>query len=254
MLGANATKEAAAASAEAMLTANRENIEFSKWLYGDQKEQAKPWYDAGSDAIAQLAANIKSGAYSMDTSLIDQKQFTPERFTGEVDLQSDPSYQFRLSEGLKAVNNNASATGSVQSGAQAKALNNYAQDSASKEYQAAFERAYNTNATNNTNALNATNVNNAANLNTWNALSSNNAQNYNYLKGVSDSGLSANGAISNAANTMASSVGNSITNTGNALADMYNRQGQATADMYSGIATSVNSAAENAMLARYLKY
>lgn len=53
---------------------------------------------------------------------------------------SDPSYQFRLSEGLKALQNGAGAAGTLFGGNTIKAANNYAQDSASQEYQNAFNR------------------------------------------------------------------------------------------------------------------
>lgn len=56
------------------------------------------------------------------------------------DFQADPGYQFRMNEGLKALQNSASARGGLGSGATMKALTNYGQDSASQEYQKAYDR------------------------------------------------------------------------------------------------------------------
>jgi hypothetical protein len=55
--------------------------------------------------------------------------------------QDDPSYQFRLKEGQRALENSAAARGTLLSGATAKALQNYGQEAASQEYGNAFGRA-----------------------------------------------------------------------------------------------------------------
>lgn len=60
------------------------------------------------------------------------------------DFQADPGYQFRLSEGLKALDKQAAARGGLISGAALKAASGYAGQQASDEYQNAYNR-YNTN-------------------------------------------------------------------------------------------------------------
>lgn len=60
-----------------------------------------------------------------------------EKFTFN---QDDPSYQFRLQEGLKALEKSAAAKGGLLSGGALKATNNYAQNVASTEYGNAFNR------------------------------------------------------------------------------------------------------------------
>lgn len=62
-----------------------------------------------------------------------------ERFTPQ-DIYSDPSYQFRLDEGLKALRASRAATGMLQTGQGLKDITDYAQRSASQEYQGAYER------------------------------------------------------------------------------------------------------------------
>lgn len=57
------------------------------------------------------------------------------------DLFQDPSYQSRLNEGLQAIERSAAARGMLRSGNTLQDLNNYAQDYASREYQAATDRA-----------------------------------------------------------------------------------------------------------------
>jgi hypothetical protein len=62
-----------------------------------------------------------------------------EKYTGQ-DLYDDPSYQFRLDEGLKARENSAAARGMQLSGANLKGLDRYSQDYASQEFGAARNR------------------------------------------------------------------------------------------------------------------
>lgn len=55
-------------------------------------------------------------------------------------LSEDPGYQFRLSEGQKAVERSAASGGFLQSGNLGTALTKYGQDMATQEYQSAFDR------------------------------------------------------------------------------------------------------------------
>jgi hypothetical protein len=54
--------------------------------------------------------------------------------TGNLNIAQDPSYGFRLNQGLDAVQNRFAASGSPFSGAAARALSDYAQQAASQEY------------------------------------------------------------------------------------------------------------------------
>lgn len=87
--------------------------------YNVQKEDWKPWQAAGVKALAGL----------------EDPNFMK-------DFQGDPGYQFRLSEGEKAINNAASARGMGNSGATLKALTRFGQDFASNEYNNAYNRNY----------------------------------------------------------------------------------------------------------------
>lgn len=65
------------------------------------------------------------------------------KFTGNyapTQLDMDPSYQWRLSQGLKNLQASAAARGGLLTGQGAKDINDYAQGAASQEYQAAFDR------------------------------------------------------------------------------------------------------------------
>jgi hypothetical protein len=227
---ANAQKKASQTAADATVQANADNIAFQKWLYTDQKDQAAPWYNAGVDAITQLQKSIQDGTYNLD-------------------LSKDPSYQFRLKQGVDALDMSAASKGMLRSGAQEKAIEQYGQDLASQEYGNAFSRALQVNQTNNADELNAVQVNNASNLNALNLISGELNNEFNRTASVAGAGQTANNTVANAAQNMGAAVGQSTLNTGNALATNAINQGNATANLYSNLATTANTGVQN-----YLTY
>lgn len=74
------------------------------------------------------------------------RNFSAEDFT------ADPGYDFRLSEGMRGINNSAAARGGVLSGAALKAASKYNQNFASNEYSNVYNR-FQTNQTNQFNRL-----------------------------------------------------------------------------------------------------
>lgn len=123
LIGASASRSAAGTQADA---ANRAaDLQYEQ--FRQTREDQMPWLEAGRNALAKLGTG----------------------FTGKVDMTQDPGYQFRLSEGLKALDRQAAARGGLISGGALKAASRYGQDYASNEYQNAYNRAlsqYNTTA------------------------------------------------------------------------------------------------------------
>jgi hypothetical protein len=138
LLGANAANNAAQIQADAARQAN----ELAYKMYGEQKALQEPYRAAGVTAqnrlmdVLGLSGNTGAADYG-----IANKNFTPS------DLTTDPSYQFRLNEGLKALDRQAAARGGLISGGALKAAQDFGQQSASQEYQNAFNR-YQTNRSN----------------------------------------------------------------------------------------------------------
>lgn len=111
LLGASAAKSAAktqAASADRATELQRE-------MFNKQLELQQPWQEAGVNALAKM-----------------QK--------GVVSDYMDPSYQFRLGEGMKALDRQAAARGGLISGGALKAAQRYGQDYASQEFGNAYNR------------------------------------------------------------------------------------------------------------------
>jgi hypothetical protein len=105
-----------------------------------------------------------------------QKTFAPS------DLTLDPSYQFRLNQGLQALKASGAATGTLQTGQGLKDINDYAQGAASQEYQSAYDRFMN-----NQNTL------------------------YNRLSGIAGLGQNALGTVSGQGQAAAGAAGSNIT-------------------------------------------
>jgi len=89
----------------------------------------QPWITAGTDAVNRLAAGLAPGG----------EFATP---FSQTDWQQDPGYQFRLSEGLKALDRQMTSRGSLLSGGALKGTQRYAQELASQEFPNAFNRYY----------------------------------------------------------------------------------------------------------------
>ena len=94
------------------------------------------------EANAYLNPYADTGRESLAT-LSQLAQSPEERFNFQFN-QDDPSYQFRLGEGQKALERSAAARGTLLGGGTLKALTNYGQNAASQEYQSAFNRAKST--------------------------------------------------------------------------------------------------------------
>lgn len=123
-----------------------------------------------------------------------------------ADYEADPGYQFRLSEGMKALDRSAAARGGLLSGATLKGAQRFGQGLASDEYQNAFNR-YQTN---------------QGNI-------------YNRLAGISGVGQTATQALQQAGQSYGAGAGNlamsNAANQGNALL----AAGQARASAYQGL-------------------
>jgi hypothetical protein len=138
LLGASAAKDAAGTQAAATDRANQ----LAYQMYQEQKGLQEPYRAAGVTAqnrlMDLLGLSNNTGAAGYGSA---NKEFAPS------DLTTDPSYNFRLGEGLKALDRQAAMRGGLISGGAIKAAQEYGQQSASQEYQNAFNR-YQTNRSN----------------------------------------------------------------------------------------------------------
>lgn len=137
--GANKQAKAAQNAAKTQADAAEKASQIQKDMFDQVRSDLNPYRTAGSDALAQLMSGMGQDGQFMKT------------YSGQ-DIYDDPSYQFRVNQGNNAIQGSAAAQGGLLSGATLKALQNYGQESASQEYQNAYNR-FNADQTNQYNRL-----------------------------------------------------------------------------------------------------
>ena len=203
LLGSSASRSAGKAQAAAADRA----AELSQEQYFQTREDQTPWREAGVNALARQRQLMGLGE--------DQGTGGFGRYAqdfGMQDYQEDPGYRFRLSEGMKALGNQASARGGMISGQTMKGMQDYAQGSASQEFNNAFNR-YQTNRSNQLNPL----------------------------QSLSGGGQTATNLINTAGQNYANQAGQAYMGAGAARASAYMDAGDARASAYMGQANAISS-------------
>lgn len=136
VLGAYVTsqnaKSAANTESNAANSANATQIAINNQ---NQANEA-PWNASGQTALSQMASgDIVPGMSQNGIPINGDRGYNPL-------ASSDPGYQFRLNQGLNAVNASAAANGEAGGGATMKALSRYNQDYATNEYNNAYNQNY----------------------------------------------------------------------------------------------------------------
>ena len=143
--GATSSREAALIQA----AATEQALRLQKQLADEQVLRNAPTVQAGDTArnrmldLIGLSGRTGAAGYGSANQPFSMAGFDPNslmRNFGAADFQTDPGYNFRLSEGLKAIDRQAAARGGLISGAGLKAAGRYGQDVASQEYGNAFNR------------------------------------------------------------------------------------------------------------------
>ena len=99
------------------------DADLQRQMYYEGVARQQPWLEAGQIALNKLVPEATN-----------YQNFGMEQF------KQDPGYAFRMSEGMKALENSAAARGGLLSGATMKGIQRYGQDMASQEYMNAFNR------------------------------------------------------------------------------------------------------------------
>jgi hypothetical protein len=150
LLGSWMGSEAAKGAADTQSQSARDALGLQRQMYDDSVARSKPFYDTSVAANSKLSRLMGIGGNPIDV------------------MQEDPGYQFRKSEGMKAVDNSAAARGMSLSGGAMKAMQKYGQDYASNEYNNVYNRLSGTagggQVANNVNSLATNYGGNASNL------------------------------------------------------------------------------------------
>lgn len=118
VIGGVSQASAANKAANAQKSAAKDQIAYSEDTRDMILERLDPFYESGVGAQNALASLYGLGE-------------APEGFTG---FEASPGYQFRMQEGVNALEGSAAARGGLFSGNTARAITDYGQNVASNEY------------------------------------------------------------------------------------------------------------------------
>lgn len=125
---AKISSDAAKKSAKATESAVQSSNDTQERIYQQQRADQEPWRVIGQQALEQMGKLYGFSSTGQKTTP-DMSSFT-----------ASPDYQFRVDEGVKALNSGYAARGALQSGAAQKAILNYGQQAASQEFGNYFNR------------------------------------------------------------------------------------------------------------------
>jgi hypothetical protein len=138
VIASGGAQDAAQTQADA---ANRA-AQLQKEQFDKQMELQDPFRQAGLTGQNRLMEMLGLGG---NTGAAGYGKYAKD--FSMADYQADPGYAFRLKAGTDALGHRAAARGGLISGGTLKGMQDYAQESASQEYQGAFNR-YQTNRAN----------------------------------------------------------------------------------------------------------
>lgn len=138
VVGAGASVIAGNKAAKAQKQAADMSVAEQRRQYDQTRADYAPWREAGSAAVGKLMS-----AYGLSGGNTNTSPTNPDG-TPNADAYggffTSPGYQFRLSEGLKAIDRGAAARGQLGSGATIKAEQRYGEGLAASEYDAYTSR------------------------------------------------------------------------------------------------------------------
>lgn len=221
-----------------------------------QQGQAQQQAASTDPEYGKLAQDFQFDTYDAATPYQAATPYTPDKFsyTGQ-DLYDDPSYQFRLDQGQKAIDRQGAASGRFLSGAQLQASSNYNQGAASQEYQSAYQRALGTFGTNETNRSNAygTNENNRLNAynlnetNRFNAFNTNQTNAFNASQANFTNAVNPLLSLAGSATVGAQNLGNAGMQSAQIIGNNLTSQANATGAAGIAGANSINTGVSNAI-------
>ena len=176
------------------------NLLLQRELAEQQREDFAPWRDVGQQALDKIWSGVQSGEFEV----------------GQIDVTKDPGYQFRMDQGVEALDKSAAARGRLLSGAQQKGINEYAQNVGSQEYANAYARE-----------------------------SNEKARKFNILSGLSQGGQASAAGQAQSTQTLASTSGNIMANLGQSQNVANQNIGAIRGGAYTDAAQGVNQAAQN---------
>lgn len=97
-------------------------------------------YDQSMAAGGEQQINPEYQRLQEEIAALEEQQGQPQQGGGDFDITETPGYEFRMDQGMNALNRSLASTGNRLSGRAAKAAQRYGQGLASQEFQNRFNR------------------------------------------------------------------------------------------------------------------
>lgn len=208
VVGAGASIYSSSQAADAQKAGIAASTAAQQKAFDEQKALNAPFREGGITAQNRLLTYLGLTPAEGSGVTVDPNDPNFGKYAGDFgmkDFQADPGYNFRLSEGMKGLQNSAAAKGLLSSGSTLKGITDYGQGMASQEYGNAYQR-YQTNRANQLNPL----------------------------TGILGMGQTATNNVSNAAGQLGQGLGQAAAATGAANASSYINSGNALNNALSG--------------------
>ena len=140
LAGAAMSASAAKKASKTQAAAAQQQSDAQREMFEKQVELQEPFRQGGLAAQNRLLLllGLPGGEAGPESAAYGRYG----RTFAMSDFQADPGYAFRMSEGMKALENSAAARGGLLSGTTLKGIQRFGQDLASQEYTNAFNRYY----------------------------------------------------------------------------------------------------------------
>lgn len=145
--GALLASDAASSAADKQIQASKDAQAAQERMYQQQVALQAPFREAGLTAQNKMMSYL---GLAGDTNAPGYGKYAGD--FSMADYTADPGYQFRMDQGMQALQRSAAARGGLLSGSTMKGIERFGQGLASEEYQNAFNR-YQTNRSNQLGAL-----------------------------------------------------------------------------------------------------
>lgn len=228
--GASQQSAAAKKAAESQAKSADEATQLQRDIYNQTRADLAPYRLAGGNALKTLSTATQPGRYFNEA--YTGRYGTP--FT-RADFRQDPGYQFRVQEGLKALDRTAASRGTLLSGGQLEAAERYNSGLASQEYGNAFNRFQ---------------VTGTADFNRFNTERTNR---FNRLAAIAGLGQTANAQSQQAGQVFGQQAGENITGAGNARAAGIVGAANAQTSGYQNVGNALTQGYQNYLLLNALQ-
>ena len=179
LLGGLFGSDASGKASDAQVQSGQESNALQRWMFDQNRNDLAPWRNVGGQAVNRLGSLMEPGG---DLT----------RSFGMEDFETDPGYQFRMSEGLKGLERAGLRSGGIDGGPMQKGFARFAGDLASQEYGNAYIR-----------------------------FNQDQSNLYNRLAGLSGTGQTSAQQVAGLGANMAGNVGNTLQGMGNSRASGY---------------------------------